>query len=186
MKLKTTLFVVGGGLAAFALYRYFQKQLALALNWDYKIKYLVPTNVTPNQILFEGEMDIINPSNFRLTLNSYDLDFYYKGSKVASGKSNKQFVVQPDSTFPAPIEFTLNIAESRSKVLEIADNIYKQAPVNFGIKGTANITFAGSTRNIDIDIPDYEYSSDISADYGFGKPLTSFKDWLCKNTYICV
>ena len=186
MNLKTTLFIVGGGLGAFALYRYFQKQLALALNWDYKIKYILPTGVSNNQITFEGIMDIINPSNFELSVNSYDLDFYYQGDFVGNAKSNEKFIVQPDSTFPAQLTFTLDINKAKDKALAIADNVYKQTPVNFGIKGTANITFGGSTRNLDIEVQEYQYSSDVSSQYGFGKPLSGFKDWVCKNTYICV
>ena len=186
MKLKTALFIVGGGLGAFALYRYFQKQLALALNWDYKIKYLLPTGVSNNQITFEGVLDIINPSNFELSIHSYDLDFYYQGDLVGNAKSNQKFIVQPDSTFPAPLTFTLDINKTKDKALAILDNVYKQTPVNFRVKGTANITFGGSTRNLKIETQEYEYSSDVSSQYGFGKPLTGFKDWLCKNTYICV
>jgi hypothetical protein len=135
MKVKTALFIVGGGLGAFALYRYFQKQLALALNWDYKIKYLLPTGVSNNQITFEGIMDIINPSNFELSVNSYDLDFYYQGDLVGNAKSNQGFMVQPDSTFPAPLTFTLDINKTKDKALAILDNVYKQKPVVFGIKG---------------------------------------------------
>lgn len=186
MKLKTTLFIVGGGLGAFALYRYFQKQLALALNWDYKIKYLLPTSVNNNQITFEGVMDVINPSNFELSINSYDINFYYQGSLMGNSKSNNGFIVKPDSTFGAPLKFTLDISKAKDKALAIAENVFKQTPVNFGIKGTANITFGGSTRNLDIEVQEYEYSSDVSSQYGFGKPLSGFKDWVCKNTYICV
>ena len=186
MKVKTALFIVGGGLGAFALYRYFQKQLALALNWDYKIKYLLPTGVSNNQITFEGIMDIINPSNFAIMVNSYSLDFSYKGTYIANASSNQSFVVEPDTTFPAPLRLEVQKSALKGAATSLLEEVVKQTPIRFGIQGTANINFGGLTRNIKLDIPDYTYSSDIAAEYNVEKPLQDVKGWLCKNLYICV
>lgn len=186
MKLKTGLFIVGGGLAAYALYRYLVKQFALAMNWDYKLKYLTFGEVQGDKINLEGVLDIINPSNFSLTLNSYSLDFYYKGAFLAHTNSTNPVVVQPDTTFPAPIRLSVAIPTLKGKALQFAQDVYNQKPIRFGIEGTANITFAGVTRDVELNIPDYEYSADIAEEYGQGENLSQVRNFLCQKLYICL
>ncbi len=186
MKLKTGLFVLGGGLGLYAIYRYAVRQGALAMNWDYKIKYLAPSSVDANKIVFEGVMDIINPSNFAIMVNSYSLDFSYKGTYIANASSNQSFVVEPDTTFPAPLRLEVQKSALKGAATSLLEEVVKQTPIRFGIQGAANINFGGLTRNIKLDIPDYTYSSDIAAEYNVEKPLRDVKGWLCKNLYICV
>jgi hypothetical protein len=186
MNLKTALFVVGGGLGAFALYRYLVKQFALAMNWDYKLKYLTFGEVQGNTINLEGVLDIINPSNFSLIVNSYSLDFYYKGEFLAHAESNTPIEVQPDATFPAPIRLSVAIPTLKGKALPFAQDVYNQRPIVFGIEGTANVNFGGITRNVELNIPDYEYSADIAEEYGQAQNLAETRNFLCQKLYICL
>jgi len=186
MKLRTALFLIGGGLGAYALYRYLVKQFALAMNWDYKIKYITFGEVQGDKINLEGVLDIINPSNFSLMLNSYSLDFYYKGAFLAHTDSNTPIEVQPDTTFPAPIRLSVAIPTLKGKALQFVQDVYRQKPIVFGIEGTANITFGGVTRDVQLDIPDYEYSEDLAKEYGQGENLSNVRNFLCQKLYICL
>ena len=186
MKLKTALFIVGGGLGVYALYRYFSKQFALLQNWDYKIKYLTIKDFNNDSITLQGALSIINPSNFTLTINSYSLDFFYKGAFLAHMDDNKQVVVQPDTTFDAPILLSVKLSTLKTKGLLFAQDVVEQNPINFGIEGTANITFGGITQDVELKISDYEYSADLAQEYGYEKPLAATKEWICKNLYICI
>ena len=186
MKTKTILFVVGGGIAVFALYRYISKQLALAMNWDYKIRYLTISNFDNESVTLRGVLQIINPSNFSLELNSYSLDLYYKGAFLAHAEDNKKILVQPDTTFDAPIVLNVKLSTLGAKALAFGKDVFDQKAIRFGIEGEANVTFGGVTRDIDFDIPDYEYSADLAQEYNVSKPLTEVKDFLCQKLYICV
>jgi len=186
VKTKTILFIVGGGLAVYAIYRYISKQIALAMNWDYKVRYLTISAFNNESVTLRGVLQIINPSNFSLELNSYSLDLYYKGAFLAHSEDNKKIIIQPDMTFDAPIVLNVKLSTLGAKGLAFAKDVFDQKPINFGIEGAANVTFGGITRDIEFDLPSYEYSSDLAQEYNVSKPLTEVKDFLCQKLYICV
>ena len=134
MKTKTILFVVGGGIAVFALYRYISKQLALAMNWDYKIRYLTISNFDNESVTLRGVLQIINPSNFSLELNSYSLDFYYKGAFLAHAEDNKKILVQPDTTFDAPITLNVKLSTLGTKALAFGRDVFDQNQFDLALK----------------------------------------------------
>ena len=63
--MKKLLFIVGLGGIGYALYNYFNKQLALALDWDFKIKDVKINELTSNGVNLDLIISVLNKSSFK-------------------------------------------------------------------------------------------------------------------------
>jgi hypothetical protein len=72
--IKKVLIIGGVGLAGYGLYRYFKYQVDLAMKYDYKIKNFKYLGISGNDIKVSATIQISNKSNFKLIVNSFDLN----------------------------------------------------------------------------------------------------------------
>lgn len=175
MKTKTALFILGGGLAATAIYLYIRRQVKLALEWDYSIKRISVKNVTKDKADLEGVITFKNTSNFQAKVLNYDLSFYYAGNLLGNTKGNNEFIVFPDTSFDVPIEGQLLISGVRSSVLPFVTAVYNRQPITLQINGEVTFEIAGVKKTLPLRMVSYEYSADLSQELGLSQPLENFK-----------
>jgi len=176
--MKKLLLVLGLGGISFALYNYFSKQLALALDWDFKASNFMPHKVYDDRFEATFDLEILNKSSFATTINSYDINILYKGKVVGSTKSNTAFEVLGDSWFTVPVLGNIYYNQVIATASSIAPLILDEKPLNVDINGKVNVTFQGINRVLVLTKKDVEVTENISKSLGLNKPIDKIKDWL--------
>lgn len=175
MKTKTALYILGGTLALAAIYLYIRRQVKLALEWDYSIKKISVRNITKEKADLEGIITFKNTSNFQAKVLGYDLSFFYAGNLLGNTKSNKVFIVYPDTSFDVPISGELLLSGVKASVLPFVTAVYNRKPIEVQIDGTITFEISGITKTLPLDMVDYEYSEDLSKELGISSSLEKLK-----------
>lgn len=176
-KVLIALGVVGIG---YALYNYFNKQLALALQFEYKIKGFKVLSIGKTKSDIQIVVSILNKSLFTLKVNSYNFDIYYSGEKIANANNNIPFVVEGDTWFDVPVVASIYYKETISVADDFVKNVLVNNPILLSYKGKINVTFQGITKEVDIDVKDIASSENFASDYGLTKPVSKINTLLGK------
>jgi hypothetical protein len=172
--MKKWLFLGGFGLAGFGLYRYFTYQVGLALNYDYNIKNFHVLSVEGNNVNISVEFDITNKSSFEITLNSYDLEFYFKDVKFGSTLSNTPITILPSSKFTVKANGTIDTKAIKESALTLASDIISRKPINIQLSGNMKVKFLGFNYTLKFDKENFEYTADLLKSSGIDNALHSF------------
>lgn len=178
--LKKALIIGGVGLAGFGLYRYFKYQVDMAMKYDYKIKNFKYLGIDGNDIKVSATIEITNKSNFKLTINSFDLKLFYNGKKFSDVVSKKETVIQPNSSFEVTGIGILNVNDLKESLPNFLSNVLKQKPIDIEVEGVMKINFMGIDSTITFDKEKFNYSSDLISEYGFGDKYQKLKEKYAK------
>jgi LEA14-like dessication related protein len=91
--------ILGVGIVAsvaaigYGVYLFYKRQVALALQYCYKLSGIKIFHVRKDSINFEITVKIQNKSNVTVTMNGYDLDIYMNEKKIANVKSERRFII---------------------------------------------------------------------------------------------
>lgn len=145
--LKKSLITVGIissiGAVAYGIYLFYKRQVALALQFCYKIADFNLYKVSKELINFELFVKIQNNSNLSLTINSYDLDVILAGRKIANLKSSKSIQIFSTNVSTIPLMINFNPSEVFDKdylVSLLAYMVTDQTKVTIQVVGTMDIT----------------------------------------------
>jgi LEA14-like dessication related protein len=174
--MRTLLGFLGLGAIGFGFYTYFKNQLALALNYEYKIKKLRVVNVSDSQVEITGEIDIKNNSSFQIELTSYDLKFSLLGQQVATSLSDTPVIINGDSSFKMKVDGTIDLKGTSSVALELMQDIIKREPIKFDVNGFINIKFLNLPYTIEFNDDKFTYSTDVLADSGVSDKVLGVTD----------
>ena len=176
--MKKILFVLGLGGISYAIYNYLNKQLDLAMDWDFKISKFMPRQIYNDRLKASFNLQILNKSNFTLTINSYDVSAFYKDKLIGTTSSETTLDVEGDSWVNMSIMVEIYFKQIISTAGSIAPIILNEKPLFFNIKGTMNVTFQGINRVLIIDKKNIEATDNLSKSLGLDKPIDKVKDWL--------
>jgi hypothetical protein len=165
------LVVVGGGIT----YLYFKNQVRLATNYDYKIKTFKYEGLEGDNVKVSAIIVITNRSNFKLTINSFDLELFYEGKKFSDVVSVNPIEIFPNSSFEVKGLGVININDITGGLPKFISNSLQKKPVDIVVSGTVMITFMGVNSKIIFDKQKFNYSTDILAEYGLSDKVESFK-----------
>lgn len=160
--------LIFSGLSIFAAsaYWYFKKQLDLALEYDYDVSGIRITKLTESQGAVEADIKLVNKSVFEIEVTQYDLEIYYKDVAVARSYSIENFIIKPDSFSSVRIAGEVSFAAVKDVIFPFFLNVIKQKPVNIAVSGYVKVRFMGIPHTIKFAKEQYEYSSDMLAEYG--------------------
>lgn len=175
MKTKTALYILSAVVALGAIFFYVRRQIKLALEWDYTIKRISVKNFTKESAQLEGVITFMNKSNLNLKVLSYDLSFLYKENLLGSAKSEKQFVVPPDTSFDVPIAGDLVFSGVKASLLPFATAIFRRTPIDLTIDGAVSFEVGGLKKTLPLNMVSVKYSSDLAEELGFGARLDKGK-----------
>lgn len=174
--IKKVLIIGGVGLAGFGLYRYFKYQVDMAMKYDYKIKNFKYLGIDGNDIKVSATIEITNKSNFKLTINSFDLKLFYNGKKFSDVISKKETVIQPNSSFEVVGVGILNVNDLKESLPAFLSNVIKQKPIDIEVEGNIKINFMGFDSTVEFNKEKFNYSADLISEYGFGDKYDKLKD----------
>jgi LEA14-like dessication related protein len=178
--LKKALIIGGIGLAGFGLYRYFKYQVDLAMKYDYKIKNFKYLGIDGDDVKVSATIEITNKSNFRLTINSFDLRLFFKGKKFSDVISDKPITIEPNSSFEVTGIGIMNVRDLGQSLPSFIADVLKQKPIDIEVEGSMKINFMGINSTITFDKETFNYSSDLITEYGFGDKYQRFKEKYAK------
>lgn len=173
--IKKVLIIGGVGLAGYGLYRYFKYQVDLAMKYDYNIKNFKYLGIDGNDVKVSATIQITNKSNFKLVINSFDLDLYYEGKKFADVISTKSVTVEPNSSFDITGVGVINVNDIKAGLPAFLSDILKQKPIKIEVEGQLKINFMNLNSTIQFNKEQFTYSSDLISEYGFGKDYDKLK-----------
>lgn len=172
---KKALIIGGVGLAGYSLYRYFKYQIDLAMKYDYKIKNFKYLGINGNDVKVSATIQITNKSNFKLIVNSFDLDLYYQGKKFADVISTKPITIEPNRSFDITGVGVINVNDIKEGLPSFLSAVAKQKPIKIEVEGDLKINFMNLNSTINFNKEEFTYSSDLITEYGFGKEYDKLK-----------
>lgn len=137
--LKTTLWVVGIGGVAYALYRFYRRQIGLLQQYDYDIVNVSLTNISKNQITLNLVTRFTNKSKIEATISKIFLDVYVEGQKVGFISENKPFLIPANGSSDIDMKLVFNPQLVLKNILGIIFSGAKRKDLKFTIKGKADI-----------------------------------------------
>ncbi len=178
--MKKILFVLGIGGISYALYRYFTKQLALALDWDFKVKGVKVMYFDKKRAKLNLTISVYNKSIFELLVKNYDLDILYEDVKIGNAKTSTPFTVKGDSWFDVPTVVDIEFDSAKGILDEFGINLLMQKPIYIDVKGDMNVEFSNINKKIIFNKKDILLTENLGKDLGISKPLSDINKFLDK------
>lgn len=178
--MKKILYIVGFGGIGYALYSYFTKQLALALDWDYKIKDVKVNQITKSGLSFDLILSVLNKSSFSLEVKNYDIDTYYEGILIGKAKSEFPFLVEGDSWFDVPVKVNISFSEKKGILKNLGIALIGAKPLSIDVVGKMNVVIGGLPKEVLINTKSVTISDDLSESVGLEKPVSEINKFLEK------
>ena len=173
--MKKALLFAGIGLAGFGVYRYFKYQVDLALNYEYKIKDFKIDKVEGNNVTISTTVSIKNKSNFEITINEYDLSFYFKNILFANTKSKAPLKILPETTFELRAQGVIDFSKAKVSVIPFVQDVLNRKPIDIQISGFVKVIFLRIPTTISFDKETINYSTDLLKEYNLDKGFEKLK-----------
>jgi LEA14-like dessication related protein len=178
--MKKILFVLGIGGIGYALYNYFNKQLALALDWDFKVKGFQVAELDNDGVKLDLIISVLNKSSFALLVKNYDINIIYEDVIVGTAKNNTPFTVEGDSWFDVPTKADIRFSSAKGVLGELGLNLITKKPLLIDVKGDMNVEFGGISKKVVLNVKDIIVTENLSKSVGLSKPIDSISDFLSK------
>ena len=150
-------FLIGGlGLAIGGYVYYLKRQADKLMGLQYRFQKIKFVNVGLSNVKVRAEIVINNPSDVTFTINDYNIDIIFKGTKVANvQKSNLNTTLAPNGVATLPFEMQLDpvsVTQNLLSVLLSSLTLGDQQPkgVRFVGKISGKFGLIGF-KNIDVD-----------------------------------
>tara|TARA_B100001778_G_C18483425_1_gene581447 strand:+ start:423 stop:977 length:555 start_codon:yes stop_codon:yes gene_type:complete len=176
--IRSLLTLVGAGGIGYALYNYYNKQLALALEWEFKIKKVQVKNITKNGATLNLTASVLNKSAFSLEVKDYIINLYYKGVQIGTAQGDIPFNVNSDSWFDVPVIATIPFEAGKGILDDVGIDLITKKPILIDVKGDMNVVFANLERKVILNVKDVVLSQNLAGDIGIGKPIDKVTGFL--------
>jgi LEA14-like dessication related protein len=145
--LKPIFYVTGIGLIVYAIYRYYQNQVGLIKNIDYKISGIRIVNLKKDSVSFDITATIYNATNVEATVEEVYLDFSINGIKVGNIQEGGMIVIKPLGTTNVTYRFSFDPRIVLGNVVNLVTFSVKAKDVNFDATGYVKLksAFVGYT-----------------------------------------
>lgn len=137
--LKTILIISGVGAIAYLGYRYFQKQIGLLENYDYKIIGFKIKNLSKSNLVFDIKTRFFNKSKIEATIEKIFVKIIIEGSDVGYITENKSFLIPAQGSSDIDLQIAINPQDIAKNILGIVFGGVKKKDINFTMDGYANI-----------------------------------------------
>jgi LEA14-like dessication related protein len=150
-------FLIGGlGLAIGGYVYYLKKQADKLMALQYRFQKIKFVNVGLSNVKVRAEIVLNNPSDVSFTINDYNIDIIFKGTKIANvQKSNLNTTLAPNGVATLPFEMQLDplsVTENLLSVLLSAVTLGTEAPQGVRYVGKISGRFGLiGFKNIDVD-----------------------------------
>ena len=173
--MRKILFLGGLSMVGFAFYNYFKKQYKLAMNYSYKIKDINVLELTTKNAKIDCTVQITNKSNFKVSIDSYDLTFKFRNIAFARTINNNQIFVNPDSVFLVSAVGELDFTNYKEILLPVVTNIIQRKPIKVQVLGNMNVSFMGINQTINFDNEEITTTKDLIGQVGLNDKFEKSK-----------
>lgn len=178
--MRSLIIIASIGGIGYALYNYFNKQLKLALDWDFKIKDLKVNEFSGRGADLTLLVSVLNKSAFALTVKNYDIDVIYEGVKIGNAVNKNPFVIQAESWFDVPTKAFIEFSGAKGILDDLAITLLKNEQLLFDVKGKMNVVFGNIPKEVIFNVKDIVVSQAIGTQLGIDKPILKLNDFLGK------
>lgn len=137
--LKTILIISGVGALAYLGYKYFQKQVGLLENYDYKIIGVKIKNLSKSNLVFDIKTRFFNKSKIEATIEKIFIKIIVEGADVGYITENKSFLIPAQGSSDIDLQIAINPQDIAKNILGIVFGGVKKKDINFTMDGYANI-----------------------------------------------
>lgn len=174
--MKKLLFIGGILGIGFSFFYFFKKQLNLALNLDYSLKNIRIVELTSSIAKIKTDILIENKSSFKLTINSYDIQFVYKEIPIAKTRSDIPITVGSDNSFVIEAEGVVDLFKTKKLILPFLADVVKKKPINLTLNGFVDINFLNLNYIINLDGKEVTYSANLLSEIGLENRFDKIKN----------
>ena len=178
--MRTLLAFLGLGGIAYGLYNYFNKQLQLALDWDFKIKGFKLLNLDKNGASVDLLVSVLNKSSFALKVLDYDIKVKYKDVQVGDAKNNVPFVVEAESWFDVPTTAYIEFDSTKGVLDDFALAVLLKQPLFVDVVGDMNVEFGNIPKAVKFNVKNVQVSENVTESVGLSKPVSVINKFLDK------
>lgn len=178
--MKKLLFIIGLGGVGYGVYNYFKKQLALALDWDYKLTDIKVNNIDKRKADLLVTISILNKSNFALTVSNYKINVMYEDNLVGIAENNTPFVVNPDTWFGVPANVTINFDDVKSSLGDLGINLLSKKPLILKLNGVINVVYGNINKKVILANKQLVANENLTKSLKLGKAVDNINDLLEK------
>lgn len=176
--LRKGLIIAGIGGIGYALYNYFNKQLKLALDWDFKVKNVRVAKFDGLGAELNLIISVLNKSSFKVEVKNYDVNVFYEGVKIGNAKNNVPFTVQAESWFDVPTKAYINFQGTKGVLDDFGLDLLKNEPIKLDVRGDMNVVFGNIPKQVKFNVKDVVVSENISTDLNIQKPVGKINEFL--------
>lgn len=137
--LKTILIISGVGVLGYLAYSYFQKQLGLLKNYDYKIIGVKIKKLSLTNVVFDVQTRFFNKSKIEATIEKLYLKINVEGSTIGYVTENKSFVIPSQGSSDIDLQISTSPQDVAKNILGIVFGGVKRKDIKFTLEGYANI-----------------------------------------------
>jgi len=173
--MKKILFIGGLSAIGYAFYYFFKNQVDLALNYGMKIKNIRFLELNTNTAKIKSSIEILNKSSFSVDILKYDITFKYKGIPIGNAVNINPVTIESDSSFDVSAISEIDLANVKSVLLPLAENILTRKPLKIEIEGYVDVKFLGIPKTIEFNDKSFDYSDDLLVDVGLNDEYDKLK-----------
>lgn len=155
--LKALLWVGGIGIIAYAVYRYYQKQVEFLKNIEYKILGVSIVSINNGVVTIDITARIFNTSNVEATIKEMYLDFYLNNSLVGNVNEVKDILILPNQSSDVSARFSFDAKKVLGNVITMATFTIAGNAITYNLKGYVKL----KTSFITATLP-FQYENSFS------------------------
>lgn len=156
--LKTGLWIAGIGGVAYAIYRFYSKQVKLAKDYDLSIVGVNLKTLSKNKAVFDIKTRFFNKSKIEVTVKKIYLDVYVEGNKIGYIQESKEFAIPAKGNSDIDLQISFNPQLLLKNAISILLGGVSKKDLNFTIDGYADI----KSEFVRFTLP-IKYSDNVSA-----------------------
>ena len=136
MKAAKTIALLGGiGVIAYALSRYYKKQLSILEELQYQIVTLKPVEIKPSRVSFDITVKAFNPSNIQVTITEMLLDVFLNGIPMGKVNETKRIELNPGQTTIVTFNFAIDSSSVGKNLVDLITKTIATRKLMVDLKG---------------------------------------------------
>lgn len=176
--IKKTLLLASIGGIGYAIYRYFNKQLFLAKDFDIKVADAKVNTIDKNGANIDLVISILNKSSFAIEVLNYDIDVIFDKKVVGNVKHAIPFIAESNNWFNVSTNAYIDFGSVINSLDDIGMAILKNKPLKIDLKGEMNVKFRGLDKKVIFNKKDILLSEELTSDLGLNKPVDKITGFL--------
>jgi LEA14-like dessication related protein len=138
-KLKTALWILGSGFAAFGIYRYFKWQVGLLKDYTYQFTGLKIITLTKNLVTIDVKMRFFTKSKIEVKVNRIYVDVKMNDKSVGFLNETQPLIIPANGYSDITLRMSFNPTQIVSNFYDLISNSFGTGDIKINFEGYANV-----------------------------------------------